>query len=1107
MAATGARIEPYSYSDGTAQWQSTHTLAVNLAGVASVRHPTPMRLEDALASWQGLLDAAKPAGAPWALSYSSTTRRVTIASAGPIFSAVFPANVGPWLGFTAGTLTGAATYTGDSAPAGLVQCMGLGYAQGEQIERLEVAELRHGRATAYAWGNMLRFQVTLAVNRSLYPWQIARSLTPGDPTGGWAVCGRLRIHQSGGSASEYSETVPTGYVDGTVTACEIDPRGSVEGLLRVTLTMVRPVAATGIAEPTGLWGSLRYGWSPIYWLTIAGIPYAWTERATTLNSPSAFPSQAVALQIDDSAAVGSTIDRSRGLGVGLPLSFSLRDGSATAAMLARPSASTYLSANLNATATVVPVEATASFPGTGAIYCGLETITYTATGGTTFNPATRGAYGSLAVAHRVGVIGQHVANTPRVWGGRDVRLYALACDPTGTPTGTDLGDDSVEVWRGRIEGNAVRRVGAWQFTASALDRILDRKLAGKISGKVVGWGTAVQVNPNWRVKCVVEGLTSAQANNWGPFTIQAYPFLSYTAGQMISRSEAIGAIVTAWSAAVTALGAPATTYISTVLQVDDLQSATGGIFTLFRPILKTSATTFYVRMITSEWGSFMAKAEIANSAALLNIFPVYIQANDAPLTTQWSTGHNPLIHWTPGSPLPDMPNAPNVQIDEGAFDLLDSTGYLQFSGKTAKHLVKYGGFVETDGIVIFQLDLDSDASFSIAEIDGASVAVWSSIGPLSLESLMLTCIQSSGAGTQGSFDTASQGSGYAVDATDVYSFSNKNGSTGLKATVSTAGSSFADLFSGALALSQQAVVQRDVSGACVLALVDSAPWGSDYATTITDHHLLHLDGDPITAIDKMTTPNAIECEAITGAEQEGDAAKVTAIDAVQIAAVGQVSESWRIPAESRQQLIDVVAVRSASIFGAQPDSQAVKVRTVPWTEAEIGDLVRFTCTYPGLWDYATTRAGYDGMARVTGRTIVLKSCEVELTLLLEGQSVGHSLCPAMQVVAFDSAGAATWIDVDQKYLPHMTAALAAAGGAVTLLHYKPGTTEGTAQRYAVTTATLTGGYCRLAGLTQTGVFNLVLADRSTLTLPADGAAYSSAYQDNFSHVDDGSRWL
>lgn len=1100
MAATGARIEAYSYSDGSAQWESTHSLTVNLGGAVKVRHNSPMRLEDQLAAWQSALDTAKPAGAPWALSYSSTTRRVTIASAGPIFSVAFPGTVGPWLGFTAGTLTGAATYTGDAAPAGLIQCH-VSAGLPEAVERTETAAIRHGRAYSYAWGVVDRWDLEITIDRSLYPWQAQQSLDDTDPAGGWALTGRVRVYSSAGSTSAFGGGRVSGYIDGFVAAAECEPLGYGERWARVRLTVLAPSGATGLAEPTGLWGAVRYGWQPIYWLTIAGIPTVWSERVSGLTMPTGWTTEAALLDIDGSAPIGSTIDRSRGLGTGLPLSFRLRDGAAIAAYQCRPSAESWLKVGLTATATTATIQSATDFAASGTAYCGIETLTYTGKSPTTLTGLGRGAAGSTAVAHAIGGVGQQVTSTPTVWAGRDVRLYALACDPTGTATGTALADDSAEVWRGRLVGQAVRQVGCWEYRADALDRVLDRKLGGKQTGTVIGYGSAITVNPQWTFGAYLEGLKSGGAPECGPFQMAITPFAAYTAGEVISSAEAIQAIQDAWSAEVTAQGYGA--HLSTALQVDTLDSVVDGVkMVVFQPVFIAHVNLGMIKIHNVWWGSWKAK-------------PAWFPPGGFSITGDFSVSDTPVSCWG-GVLAGDVtqlwsPNAASkltkaliVQPDDGDASPVDVSGYLQIATPAGKQLLKYQAVTASNGAWLFELK----AGQSPAPVPAGSTAtVWSAVGPADLETLMLTAIQSSGAGSQGTYDTGSQGTGYAIDAVDEAGFTAQAGGMGLKATVSTAGASFADLFGGALALSQRAVVQRVNSGVCQLALVPTAPYGSGPTETITDWHLLHMDAEPVESVERLAPPNAISAERIVGPDQsddEGAAVTVTAIDRVSVASIGQVAESWRVPAESREQLLQVVQAQSASIFGGQQDCQAATLRVVPWVAAEPGDLVYLDLSHPLLWDYATAAHGYTGKARVTGRAQALLTGEVELTVLLEGRAEVRGLCPSARVVAFDSAAAPTWIDVDIKYLAHFTAALADAGGPIDVLHYWPGDSEGTGQQYEISAAASSGGYCRLTVSAQVGVFSLSTSKRSSLTLPATGAG--STFQDSFAHVDDGSRW-
>lgn len=1103
MAATGARIETYSYSDATAQWASTHTLGVSIGGATTVRHNAPSRLEDVLVEWQSDLEIAKPAGSPWALSYSTATRRVTIAAAA-VFDLSFPGNVGPWLGFTAGSLAGQATYTGDSAPAGLVQCAGVTADMPEMLERVESSAIRHGRAYSYAWGKIDQWQVVAIVDRERYPWQVQRSLISTDPAGGWATTGRVRIFQSSGSTSAYSETIPSGYIDGFVASCETEPLGGQEQFLRLTMEIVRPTAATGLAEPTGLWGAMRYGWSPNYWLKISGIGTVWTERTVTQTLPTGFAAQSATLEIDGSAPVGSAIDRARGIGTGLPLQFKLRDSSAMAAYMRRPLYQTHLTAAATYSADSLTVKSTTGFPASGTVYLGLETISHTATTGTSFNTCSRGASESLAVAHKLAKAAQIVTDCPRVWQGRDVRLYAQACDPTGYPTGTTLAGDSEEVWRGRLSGQALRQIGAWSFTADALDRMLERKLAGKVSGKIIGFGTAIIVSPQWFILAHWEGLKSSYANECGPYIVKVFPFAALPDGTQISKSEAVGLIQAAWSAEVTAQGIGG--HVSTELLVTEGPGVWGGVLTAFAPIIVAHVNLAFIRTYQSYWGGIGGAANWFNGAPVT--VPITAQTVDQALPVGWNTVDDVTKLYIPGTAY-NSSSCPIVQIDEGLFDLVPSSGAIQVNTKNTSQIIAYTSYSELGGLLYFSLKPKPTDNVNKSEFAGATVNVWTTIGPLSLEKLMLSAIQSSGTTAQGTYDTAPQGAGYGIAAVSEDSFTARDGQSGLAATVSAAGSSFADLFGGALALSQLAVTQKIIDGECVLALVETTPAGSGYVHTLTDYHLLHLDDDPIESVERLSPPNAIEVTRIVGAEQSdanGEADKCSAYDSESIMSTGQVTESLSIPAKDRNQLLEVVAGRSAVIFGSEPDCQAVTVRVVPWFAAQPGDLIYCVLTHPLLYSFSAAAPGYTGKARVVGREQELATGAVQLELLLEGRSAGSSLSPAALVIAFDVAGAATWIDVDAKYFDHFSAALAAAGTDIQVLHYTPGLTEGTGQRYTVRSATMIGGYCRLGILGQTGVFSLSTGDRSTLTLPASGAAYITAYQAQFAHADDGTRW-
>lgn len=1105
MAATGARIEAYSYSDSSTRWVSTNRLGVNVgAGVVYVRHTTPMRIEDALADWAAKLDVAVPAGAPWSLTYSTTTRRVTIARAGGNVTLTLPGSLGRWLGFTGASYTGAGTYTGEEAPAGLAQADSVDVELGEMVERVELAEYRHGRAVATAWGRMDRFRVKAYFRRDRYPWQIVTGQDSDDDKGGWLTTGRVRIHQSEGDASAYSGVRINGYIDGFVVACTADLHRDDDGRIVVEMVIARPDTDPGVDEPIGFWGAVRYGWNPVYCLTISAIPVVWCERETGKTLASGY-TESAALVIDDSSAVGSIVDRDRGIGVGLPLGFKLLDTSALAPYMTRPTAMTYLTADLTATAaTPIAVKATASFAASGAIWIGGERITYTGKTATTFTGITRGTAGSRQTAHKKASAAV-VTNAFRWWQGQDVRLSALPVDPSGYATGTALTDDEVEIWRGRIEDAPLRGMDGWSFTASALDRVLERPLGAKVTGRVVGFESAVVVSTAWTAKLSIDGHDAAGASVWaaGPYSFTLTPFAAYTDGDVISASEAKGAIDAAWSAAVTALGAGADIGASLYW----LPCKVSGGWDAW-PMILNNAGLVYVAVFSATWGG--------DPVPGLPAYPPKQPAAtwDWPAWVGWRTSADPTaLGDSTGSSLPLT-----IQLDDGTVADLPADGLLKVTAGDKSRIFKYNNAAAAGGdtslvyIPYIQPADNGQAWNTPAQWANATVALWVADGPKDPAALMLDALESSGGGIFGAYDVLAQGCGYAIDDSriDEDSFTAKQGALGPQVTVSGAASSFADLFGGLLALCRMAVVQRNDQDATDLAVklacVDTSPDGSNWSRSLTDWHLLHLDAEPVESVTRLNPPNAVKVTRII-AMGSGESETVEATYAAGIQQRGRQQADWRVPANDRTQLAELVQTRAMQHFAAEQDAQAVVLRVPPWVVAEPGDLVYLdTLTHPSLWSYASGSAGYDGFARVTGRSLNLRDCTAEITLLLAGQFRATGLSPSAWVVAHaGAAGAPTSIDVPLKYLPHFSTALAQAGANIHLLHYDPGNAEGTGERYEVSAATETGGVCRLTIAGQTGVFSLVFASR--VTLPPTGLFGATSYQDGFAHIDDGTHWV
>lgn len=208
---SGAYIEAYSYSEGgsgsTVSLDSTQTFGV-LGVPTYVRPSTPQRFSDLLSSWKAALDIALPAFAPWSVTYSSTTKRVTVAATGLFKPALLDA-AGAFIGMTSITGGTKASWTGNTVPGGRAELIGATVEPAEDWTQTELAQYRHGRANAIIWGNHQVHKVSLFASATgVASMQI-----------GYLQSGRVRIYQDSTITTPYAVNNLGGYIDGYVIAC------------------------------------------------------------------------------------------------------------------------------------------------------------------------------------------------------------------------------------------------------------------------------------------------------------------------------------------------------------------------------------------------------------------------------------------------------------------------------------------------------------------------------------------------------------------------------------------------------------------------------------------------------------------------------------------------------------------------------------------------------------------------------------------------------------------------------------------------------------------------------------------------------------------------
>lgn len=136
---------------------------------------------------------------------------------------------------------------------------------------------------------------------------------------------------------------------------------------------------------------------------------------------------------------------------------------------------TWVSGTTTAAATTINVNSTTGLPGSGTVYIGGETITYTATTATSLTGCTRGAFGSQAQRHYGGIDqGAGVFVNPPRWVGRRVRLYGYFENDDGSTT-TAL-RQQLDTFR-LEEAPVYLGQGRWELRCSHLsDEVAARKL-------------------------------------------------------------------------------------------------------------------------------------------------------------------------------------------------------------------------------------------------------------------------------------------------------------------------------------------------------------------------------------------------------------------------------------------------------------------------------------------------------------------------------------------------------------------------------------------------------------------------------------------------------
>ncbi len=863
---------------------------------------------------------------------------------------------------------------------------------------------------------------------------------------------------------------------------------------------------------TTVWSALKWGWQPVYWLTIEGIPVVFSEYATGAAVPAGYSSEDASLIIDDSAAVGANLDRFEGVGKSLPLTFRLQDTSTVRSYLKRWSNETYITQDHSSSVTTLTVADTTGF--SSPIFIGNERVTYSGSTATTFTGCTRGTVG-YAYPHDEGSLGGLVTDLPRYWRGREVKLYATAVDPTGHLPGNVLIDDAELIWRGHIHEGPQRSGLQFEFTALALDRRLSRKIGQKWHGIVADKHNRYRVSPKDYIQAHI---IVYDATNTGTFdqVIKWFPFKTKSDGDLLTGSEMRALIKSEYESVVSTLGHGGT--LTSIHFEGNYAPGAPNKPGFWRYIahftFAADATADRVYVSISPFGPFPKRSVTVNVTSL--------SAGDR-IESVWWTQDNPKESANAGSGHPDAALTMAVLLKQGHVSDVPSTGFIKV-GTDNPEIYEYGK-VETVGGLAYlsQINISMKSTYAdwMTTKPGAQVEIVSHMGaaasPVAPASAVARTLSSSGEANlrNATYDVEDRGAGYALD-DDQADYSQivdhlTNGTlSSLRVVVAPDGQTFADVYGGLLSLAGMAIVMRpdESDGRKAKLMAVNTAYGGGYATTISDTDLLTMGAEPVHVEPHRIKPNS----ATVTAEQLGETLlSMSFEDYPAIQAQGREHMDFALPVAMTDELEVALGAWAIGILGMSEISQLVTISVPPWIDAEAGDMVKLNVTHPALWDWANGTPGYVGGARVIGRETRLENGVTTLRLVINGETNEGALCPSALVDAFaGTAGAPTTIDVDIKYLSHFTDAISAAGGNIRVLHYRPGQAEGVADGYDISAAAASGGKCRLTVAAVNGTPSLTVTtpdayDDSHITLPE--SANDDAFQALFMHKSDGSKFV
>lgn len=845
-------------------------------------------------------------------------------------------------------------------------------------------------------------------------------------------------------------------------------------------------------------GATPYGYGLYYAALVEGIPTAFFEVVADASNPTGRDIDAT-LVIDRSARLGCVADDAP-IGKGFDLDLRLLDSATVRAYMTRPERTSRLTAEFTPGDTEMYLDSTTPFTDVSEVYIGTSHLTFT-------NAYTGQLTGVAALGsdrERSYPVGTIVTDSPSIWQGREVRVYAFALDPMGRYTEPVITDNPM-VWHGTIASRPVRDGTEWSL------RVRDQVRRPADPLGVSASGTAVWTEDDDPLVVVPVAFTYSVTADLQPTSnlvldhVQVRPFAAYSNGDTARASVLREAIADAMNGAATdaqvtnffwlksnlPYGAQAPGYTRWDLWVELSPAATDTQFEVLISHVSNGGGIFYARLfvvdqVTPVDGS--AAGEIRN----LQLVQEFRAAGGVALAVILDEGDPALL-----------PTEGMVILEAGG--KVDYARYTSLTVDALDPSKVHLALEQRDQILGQELS-------AILAGDRASVSVrflWSDEG--TLPDIMRRALTSTGDAQHGAFDTLPKGQGYGLPMIDDDSFdavfAGEFDDLNFQVYVDS-GTSFAEIFGGLLQLSRKAIVtRRNAAGTeCQIAAVNVGSVDTGVpVVTITDDMLVTSQGRrPIRVKSTFDVPQtiAVTCRTAPSDDVPAGEALITFRDPH---LTDWTNEVWDLDiyGVTREAIRRIAEGWALSIFRSGENRQVFEIDVPPSVDAQAGDVALVDVTDPSLWDYADGTPGLTGLVRVLGDPMPLASGLKTLTVAADGIFTAGPMSPSIGIFAVNGgATTPTSLDMAEEMYDLL---LAAKDGEASwrVVCYLPGEDGGRAE-YTISNVTLTGGYARLTVTAYPSAPSVTLTTDYLLTWTIAGNCTTN--QGRYLHNTDGTQW-